>query len=353
MRRQNRRDFLAAVSGATTAALAGCLGSGTSGQSAAPDETQATASFFVFGDVTSHVAGEAASAETLVPLGQHGHGWEPGPDVQGRILESTVFVHGMRDFQPWADDIVASLEADGSDVVSVDISADVSLHEVGDDGHAHDDDDEDAHHDEDNHEDDSSGDDHHDDTVTDSHEEHDTGSVDPHFWMDPQRVATATGTVRDALQAVDAENTDAYADNAERYLTALADLDAAFEEGLESRERDVILVAGHDAYGYLADRYDFDVVALTGLSPDDEPSPRDIERAQATIEEHGIRHVLADPLESDRAATQLVAETDAEAVLPLTSIPGLTQEWVEQDWGYVDIVREINLPSLRTALDAR
>ncbi|KTG26588.1 metal ABC transporter substrate-binding protein [Haloferax profundi] len=350
MRRQNRRDFLAAVSGATTMALAGCLGSGTSGQPAAPDETLATASFLVFGDVTSHVAGEAASAETLVPLGQHGHGWEPGPDVQGRILESTVFVHGMRDFQPWADDIVDSLEADGSDVVTVDISADVSLHEVGDDGHAHGDGDEDAH-DEGTHDEDTSGDDHHDET--DSHEEHDTGSVDPHFWMDPQRVATATRTVRDAFQAVDEANADAYADNAERYLDSLADLDAAFEEGLESRERDVILVAGHDAYGYLADRYDFDVVALTGLSPDDEPSPRDIERAQATIEEHGIRHILADPLESDRAAQQLVTETDAEDVLPLTSIPGLTQEWDENDWGYIDIMRETNLPSLRTALDAR
>ncbi|KAB1185056.1 MULTISPECIES: metal ABC transporter substrate-binding protein [Haloferax] len=327
MQLQKRRAFLAAVSGTTAAALAGCLGGDTQQQTTASGEVLASASFFVFGDIARHVAGDTATAETLVPLGQHGHGWEPGPDVQGRILESTLFVHGMADFQPWADDIVASLDADGADVVSVDIAADVDLHAF------------DATH--------------HDEAHSETDEEHGTDAVDPHFWMDPERVATATKTLRDAFQSVDDANAEAYAENTDSYVTALSDLDTAFEQGLESRERDVILVAGHDAFGYLAERYDFDVVALTGLSPDDDPSPRDIERAQAAIEEHGIRHVLADPLEPDRAAKQLVAETAAESVLPLTSIPGLTAEWDDEEWGYIDIVREVNLPSLQTALGVR
>ncbi|KAB1191188.1 MULTISPECIES: metal ABC transporter substrate-binding protein [Haloferax] len=348
MRTQTRRAFLTSVAGMSAAGLAGCLGADATDQESA--ETLASASFFVFGDVATHVAGEDATAETLVPVGQHGHGWEPGPDIQGRILESDLFVHGMPTFQPWADDVLTSLAADDSDVVSVDVSADIDLHEATDDGHAHDDestasgtDDADGH-------DDGHDDDHDDDAQSDSDESH--GMVDPHFWMDPRNVVTATETLRDAFQAVDGANADAYAANADAYRSALLDLDSTIETALESRDRDVILVAGHDAFGYLGDRYDIDVVALTGLGPDETPSPRDIERAQATIEEHGIRHVLADPLESDRAATQLVAETDAEAVLPLTSIPGLTSEWREAGWGYIDIVRETNLPSLQTALDA-
>ncbi|WP_411969060.1 metal ABC transporter substrate-binding protein [Haloferax sp. YSSS75] len=338
MRLQTRRAFLAAVSGAAGVTLAGCLGGESPGQGADSGQRVATASFFVFGDVAAHVAGDDATAETLVPVGQHGHGWEPGPDVQGRILESDLFVHGMPSFQPWADDVLTSLAADDADVVSVDVSADIDLHEATDDGHAHDDEDGD----------------HTDDDEADANaSERGPGLVDPHFWMDPRNVVTATETLRDAFQAVDEANADAYAANADAYRDSLLALDSTIATTLESRERDVILVAGHDAFGYLADRYDIDVVALTGLAPDDAPSPRDIERAQATIEEHGIRHVLADPLESDRAATQLVAETDAEAVLPLTSIPGLTSEWREAEWGYIDIVRETNLPSLRTALDAR
>ncbi|QIB77735.1 zinc ABC transporter solute-binding protein [Haloferax volcanii] len=367
---KTRRRFLATVAGSAAVGLAGCLGGDDSSDSAgstdspAAPETTATASFFVFGDVARHVAGDAASVETLVPIGQHGHGWEPGPDVQGRVLESDLFVHGMPGFQPWADDIRTSLEADDSGVSEVDASADVELHEIGADGHVHDDEshDETEHHEEETHanETDHTNEtehheetEHHDDEHAEESETHDHGELDPHFWLDPTRVATATETLRDAFQSVDAANADAYAANAESYRETLSELDAAFEDGLADRERDVLLVAGHDAYGYLADRYDLDIVALTGISPDEEPSPRDIERAQATIEEHGIRHVLADPLESDRAAQQLVSETDAEDVLPLTPLPGVMTEWEENDWGYVDIMREVNLPSLRTALGAQ
>ncbi|MFC7205435.1 metal ABC transporter substrate-binding protein [Haloferax namakaokahaiae] len=350
----NRRRFLTLTAGVVTGGLAGCLGGTAGSQSDA--ETTGSASFFVFGDILGHVAGDVATTETLVPVGQHGHGWEPGPDIQGRIYESALFVHGMPGFQPWADDVLTSLEADGADVVTVSAAADVELHEIGADGnHAHESHEEEEHHESGEHHDEEAHEsgEHHDDGTHGEDGDHDHGSIDPHFWMDPHRVATATETVRDALQRVDEANAEAYAANAESFRNALTDLDETYESTLESRERDVVLVAGHNAYGYLADRYGFEVVALTGLSPDEEPSPQDIERAQETIDEHGIRHVLADPLESDRAATQLVNETAAEEVLPLTAIPGRTDEWDERGWGYLEIMAELNLPSLQTALGAK
>ncbi|WP_410767671.1 metal ABC transporter substrate-binding protein [Haloferax sp. DFSO60] len=342
MKNSNRRRFLSLTAGVFAGGLAGCLGANSGSQSAS--QTASSASFFVFGDIAEHVAGDVAVAETLVPVGQHGHGWEPGPDVQGRIYESDLFVHGMPGFQPWADDVLTSLEADGADVVTVSAAEDVELHEIGADGeHVHDQQ-EGGHHEETGN--------HEEETHTED-DRQDHGSMDPHFWMDPLRVATATETVRDAFQRVDGENAEAYATNAASYRNAVFDLDETFESTLESRRKDVILVAGHNAYGYLADRYGFEVVALTGLSPDEEPSPRDIEQAQEVIDEHDIRHVLADPLESNRAATQLVNETDAEEVLPLTAIPGRTAEWNERGWGYLDIMAELNLPSLQTSLGAK
>ncbi|EMA42266.1 metal ABC transporter solute-binding protein, Zn/Mn family, partial [Halococcus hamelinensis] len=107
------------------------------------------------------------------------------------------------------------------------------------------------------------------------------------------------------------------------------------------------------AYQYLAERYGFEAETLTELSPDDQPTPRDIERAQEIVGEHDLEYVLADPLESQKAANQLVAETDAKEVLPLTAIPGQTQEWVDRGWGYVDIMEQVNLPTLVKALDAQ
>ncbi|MDR9382673.1 MAG: zinc ABC transporter substrate-binding protein, partial [Natronomonas sp.] len=127
-----RRRLLAA--GAVTAfsgGLAGCLdrsGGQTGGDTTG---TTAQASFFVFGDVTSQVSGDAANADLLVPVGQHGHGWEPGPRVREEIHGADLFVHGMDGFQPWVDDIKRDLDADGSDVVPIDASAGISLIEAG------------------------------------------------------------------------------------------------------------------------------------------------------------------------------------------------------------------------------
>lgn len=102
----------------------------------------------------------------------------------------------------------------------------------------------------------------------------------------------------------------------------------------------------------IGQRYSFEVETLTGLSPDDEPTLKDRERAQEIIAEHDHQYVCADPLESQTAANQLVKETDATEILPLTPIPGQTQEWADEDWGYVEIMENVNFETLATAFHA-
>jgi len=129
-------------------------------------------------------------------------------------------------------------------------------------------------------------------------------------------------------------------------------LDESIQSTVDDAPKDTLFIAGHDAFQYLEDRYGLRVESLTGLSPDDQPTPRDIERAQGIIDEYGLDYVCADPLESQTAAEQLVAETDATEVLPLTAIPGQTQSWADEDWGYIDVMENVNLDTLETALNA-
>ncbi|MFD1585440.1 metal ABC transporter substrate-binding protein [Halorientalis brevis] len=338
-----RREIISAgIALGAAGTLAGCL-SGESSQTG----TTAQASFHVFGDFASKVAGETATAETLVPLGQHGHGWEPGPRVQGDVLDADLFVHGMEGFQPWADDIVTSIESDDAAVRSISAAEGIDLHEPG----AHQD------HEEDGHDDHQETDGHGGHETETAHEESDghdhSGGADPHFWLDPMRAKQAVDNVRAGFVAVDRDNADAYAENAERYRAALDDLHETFQQRLEPATKSTIFVAGHDAFGYLGERYGFQVETLTGLSPDDTPTPRDIRAAQEIIATHDVEYVCADPLESQQAAEQLVAETDASEVLPLTSIPGQTEAWDEDGWGYVEIMENLNLPTLEAALDAK
>lgn len=319
MRPSSRRQVLATGVGFLGTSLAGCIGREATDQEPSSSPT-AQASFFVFGDIADHVAGEAAVAETVVPAGQHGHGWEPGPRVRETILEADLFLYGLPGFQPWADDTVRDLETDGHGTSIVEVAAGIELvdHESHDDGHETDGD----------------------------------PDGDPHFWLDPVRMERAVENVREGFVTVDPDAADAYDRATDAYLAELDDLHARFGAVVDDRTRDVILVAGHDAFVYLRDRYDVRVEALTGLAPDDQPSPRDIERAQDLIADHGIEYLCADPLESQRAAEQLVAETDAREVLPLTAIPGQTRAWREREWGYRAIMAHVNLPTLERALGA-
>ena len=357
-----RRLLMGTVGALGAGVLAGCTGDTVGGRGSGSGSPTAQASFFVFGDLASGVAGDAADASLLVPIGQHGHGWEPGPRVREGIENADLFVHGMSGFQPWVDDIRADLRADGSDVATVDVSAGLELLEAGGghddprDGDDHDDhgdgheDDAGDHDDHDDHSDEQEDD--RDDHQHDDDHQHGEG-MDPHFWMDPLRVGEAVGNVRRGLVDVDAEGADAYADNAESLRGELEDLHDRIDSTVADASKSVILVAGHDSFGYLGDRYGVGIEALTDVSPDDRPTPRDIERAQSVIDAHDLRYVCADPLESRRAADQLVAETDAEAVLPLTAMPGLTEAWAENDWGYLEVMENVNLRTLRRALEAR
>jgi len=269
-----RRQMLAGAAGAAgITALAGCTGdeSGADGS-----EVTGVSSFFVFGEITAAVAGDSATHELLVPVGQHGHGWEPGVRVREQIRATDLLVHGMEGFQPWVDSIRTDLDADGAGVTTVEVSTDVDLLTPGEE---------------------------HDEA-----EDHD-GGADPHFWMDPLRVRQATTTVRQAFEDADPGNAEAYAANAEAYREVLSSLHDEVASVVEAGDRDVLLVAGHNSHRYLGDRYGLTVEALTGVSPDDSPTLGDIERAREIIRANDLRYICADPLESGQAAQQLVAET--------------------------------------------
>ncbi|WP_129112929.1 metal ABC transporter solute-binding protein, Zn/Mn family [Halegenticoccus tardaugens] len=395
-----RREVLGLGAGAlASTALAGCLEGIEDGAAGSGDGEAIQASFFVLYDFARNVTGDAATVGNLVPFGQHGHGWEPGPDIQRSVAQSDAFVYMGEGFQPWADKVVQNVRDNDEDVAIIEARTDVELlgapeeegghegehdhgdeehdeehegegeHDEGDhnesdaghegsgdhdesdgsdhnesEGHSHDESDEHAH--------DEEHEDGHDEGDEGGHEGHDHGSEDPHFWLDPTRAATAVDTIAAGLSEVRADDGSTFADNAEAYTSKLEELDEEFASALENRDRDDVLVAGHNAFQYLGERYDFTVHALTGLAPDSQASPQDVKRAQELIEEHDITHVLAPVFESDRAANQLVEETDAEEAVPLTPIPSTTEEWDEKGWGFVDVMREVNLPSLRKALGA-
>lgn len=172
-------------------------------------------------------------------------------------------------------------------------------------------------------------------------EDDDEHARDPHVWLAPARFATVVERIADALGRPEAG--DALA-------ARLEELDADFRAGLaECAGRE--LVTAHAAFGYLADAYGLRQVALTGVSPESEPSPRALERLVAEVEASGATTVFFEPLLSPRLAETVARETGARTA-PLDPLEGLSQEQLEAGETYLTVMRA-NLAALRDALGCR
>ncbi len=137
-----------------------------------------------------------------------------------------------------------------------------------DEDHAEDDDHSDDDHDEDDHSDEE------DDHGHDDHAGHDHGPIDPHIWLDPLLVAETLEEISEVLELEAGLDQDSLSPCVNDYKTALRDLHEELVEILsevppERRK----LITNHDAFGYFASRYDFDVVGyVLGWSTLAEPS---------------------------------------------------------------------------------
>ncbi len=168
------------------------------------------------------------------------------------------------------------------------------------------------------------------------------GQPDPHFWTDPTRVRTAVEAIADRVVAeVDGIDAEAVRVNAASYLEQLDELDRWTAEqfaGIPADRRR--LVTNHHVFGYLAGRYDFEVIGAvipsgTTLAS---PSSADLASLAQAIRAAGVPAVFADSSQPDRLA-QVLAE---QAGLNVEVIPLFSESLTEPGKGagtYLELMR--------------
>jgi zinc transport system substrate-binding protein len=164
---------------------------------------------------------------------------------------------------------------------------------------------------------------------------------DPHVWLDPLRYAAIVERIGEALGELQA---------ADKLVARLRSLDREFREGLASCDRHEI-VTSHEAFAYLAQRYGLRQIAVTGLTPEAEPAPRDLERVVDLVRETGATTVFFETLVSPRIAETVAHEVGARTAV-LNPIEGLTEDEAEHGDDYFTLMRA-NLAALREALGCR
>ncbi|WP_300405419.1 metal ABC transporter substrate-binding protein [uncultured Nocardioides sp.] len=316
-------------------ALTGC---GTDSDEAAADGTlQVAAAFYPLEFVASRVGGDRVEVTTLTGPGTEPHDVELTVAQTALVGEADLVLY-QDSMQPIVGDAVEQA-ADGATLEVEEVVDFIPFAEEHD--HS-----EDEHSDEDHSDEDHSDEDHSDEDHSDEEEGHDHehGDEDPHFWLDPARMATLAEAVASELGDIDPDHAEEYDANAAALVEELDELDAAFTEGLADCERDVVVVS-HDAFGYLGDRYGLDIHGIAGLSPDAEPGPADIAELQELIDAEGVTTVFSETLVSPATAETLAQDVGVGTDV-LDPLEGLTDETADED--YLSIMRS-NLASLQEA----
>ena len=284
--------------------LAGC-----SDDAPADDRPTVVVGFYPLQLLAERIGGDRVRVVSLAAPGAEPHDLELTPAQVAEVSDADLVLH-LSGFQPAVDDAV---EQEASDR-ALDV-AEVEPLEKGfvpvEDGELHE----------------------------------DEAGDDPHVWLDPERYARLATAVSARLAQVDPEGGDAYRAGAAALRTDLTTLDVEMAAGLRTCARKD-LVTSHNAFGYLARAYGLQQIAVTGLTPEDEPSPGRLAEVTDLAKRRGVTTVFFETQVSPKVAESLARAVGARtAVLePLETAP--------EEGDYLTAMRA-NLTALRAALGCR
>jgi len=146
---------------------------------------------------------------------------------------------------------------------------------------------------------------------------HDHGGYDPHVWLDPGRVKIQASNICDALVRVDPAHAGVYRANLSAFLDDLDALDRELKEVFAPMKGSKVYVF-HPAFGYLAQAYGFEQVAVEEEGKD--PGARKVARLIAEAKAQGVRVIFVQPQFSAKKA-QAIAERIGGAVVAIDPLP--------------------------------
>ncbi|MBI5953522.1 MAG: zinc ABC transporter substrate-binding protein [Chloroflexi bacterium] len=220
-------------------------------------------------DIAQNVAGDRVKVESLLPIGSDPHSYQVAPSDVAKISESKVLILNGLEYETFIKSLLEN--AGGNRLV---IEATAGLNPKEDAGSEH--------------------------------------GVDPHMWLDPNLVVKYVENIRDGLIQADPEGTETYKANADAYIIQLKELDAWIVEQVNTvpAERR-LLVTNHEAMGYFADRYGFEVAGsvIPSFSSNAAPSAQEMAALVDEIKRLNVPAIFLDTADNDVLAKQIADET--------------------------------------------
>lgn len=287
-------------------------------------------SFYPMYDFTKQVVGENGKVELLIESGVEPHDYEPSAKDMAKIQDADVFIYNSNEMETWVVDVLASI--DTSKVKVIEASEGITLMTTAED---------DDHDSEEVHDHDSEKEDVHE---TEEHHHH---GADPHVWLDPVLVKQEVDNITKGLTDVSANKGQEFEENAETFKKELDELNDAYVAATkDATKRD--FVTQHTAFSYLAKQYDLRQVAISGLSPEQEPTPKQLKHIQDFVETENISYIYTESSASSKVAKTISDATGAE-LLVLNPLESLSKKEQEQGADYLSVMYD-NLDNLKKSI---
>ncbi|WNF37857.1 zinc ABC transporter substrate-binding protein [Bacillaceae bacterium IKA-2] len=355
---------------------------------------QVYTTIFPLMDFTKKIGGEYVEVKNIVPVGADAHSFEPTPQTMVDVSNAHLYIYNGAGIEGFADSVSEVLKSgsvkilkasEGIDLIEFSHGIDEHGHdehgheedehghdehgheedEHGHDEHGHEEDEhghdehgheEDEHgHDEHGHEEDEHGHDEHgheeDEHGHDEHgheeDEHDHGEEDPHVWLDPIRSIELAENIKNTLVELMPEAADDFESNFADLKQQLEKLDEKFNAMVAEVSKDTIIVS-HAGFGYWTDRYNIKQIGISGISPTNEPSIRQLTEIIEYAEAQGINHIMFEQNIPTNISETVRSQVGAEA-LWLHNLEVLVQDDIDNNEDYFSLM-ERNIEALQIAL---
>ena len=292
----------------------------------------------ILADWVNQITDNQPAVKSIIPYGVDPHSYTPGAKDIADIAElDLIFTVGpnyeAKSFSKFLENHPEIKEVHLIDYISPIENEDHDDHDEHGKKDDHDDDDHDEHGKKDAHDDD------------DHDEHHDHGTYDPHFWFDPTKVIFAINKITEELSLLNPEDANKYQTRASEYTAELENLDAYIKESLSTIPKDHRnLMTVHESLGYLANRYDLNLVhaVIPNLDSSIGITPQNLVEAIKVIQENDIHALFLENETPEKTANTVAHETGIKIVtgLNVETLPDSSVTYIDFMKNNIQIIVE-------------
>lgn len=179
------------------------------------------------------------------------------------------------------------------------------------------------------------------------HDDHAHGETDPHVWISPVLSQKLAESIKESLIEQDPDHAEDFESNYAALIDKLEKLDESFAALADRVDKKTFFVS-HAAFGYIAEPYGFEQIAIAGLNSQDEPSQKELTEIVDLAKQENIQYIVFEQNVSSNLTKVIQIEVNAEAV-EMHNLGVLTQENIDNEETYFTLMEQ-NLQTLEIIL---